>query len=145
MDSINGSRIEMLLGSQGEDILDGERPTKRAVILLDEYIKKVFKSLRKQTERIGQIIPLLKRNFASWNHDEFRLLSDKIIGSRLSRLLNSAANNSIPRAARVKVNNFIQSAGDQFEFYEPAEAEAEPEAPESETGPVLCSKTRCSF
>ena len=64
-------------------------------------------------------------------------MSGKTIASKLSRLLSSAAKMSYPNASKVKVNHFLQSSGDPFEFYERAESEA----PESELGPVLlCSK-----
>ena len=84
------------------------------------------------------MIPHLKNNLSSWDHGlEYKLMSGKTIASKLSRLLSLAAKMSYPNASKVKVNHFLQSSGDLFEFYERAESEA----PESESGPVLlCSK-----
>ena len=83
------------------------------------------------------MIPHLQNNLSSWDHNlQYKLLCDKTIASKLSRLLSSAAQMSNPRAARLKVNNFLKSSEDLFEFYERTESEA----PESESGPVLCSK-----
>ena len=63
-------------------------------------------------------------------------MEDKIIRKRLSRLLGLAAIVSKTRASKVKVDNFLLSSGDLFEFYETAESEA----PESGPVPVMCSK-----
>ena len=83
------------------------------------------------------MIPHLQNNLSSWDHDvQYKLLCGKTIEKRLSRLLCSAAQMSDPKAAKVKVNKFLQSSGDLFEFYERAESVA----PESDSGPVLCSK-----
>ena len=84
------------------------------------------------------MIPHLQNNLSSWDHDlQYKLMCGKTIEKRLSRLLVLAAKMSYPNASKVKVNHFLQSSGDLFEFYEKAESEA----PESESGPVLlCSK-----
>ena len=79
-------------------------------------------TLRKEHERIKQMIPHLKNNLSSWDHGlEYKLMCGKTIASKLSRLLSSAAQMSDPRAAKVNVQNFLQSSGDLFEFYERAE------------------------
>ena len=36
-----GKQIENLLGAAGQDLLTGEEPTRKDIILLDEYLKKV--------------------------------------------------------------------------------------------------------
>ena len=83
------------------------------------------------------MIPHLQSNLSSWNQDlQYKLLCGETIRKRVSRLLCSAAQISNPRTAKLKVNNFLKSSGDLFEFYERAESEA----PESESVPVLCSK-----
>ena len=122
--------------------MEGEKPTKKDIILLDENVKKL--NLTLQRERIKQIIPLLKNNLSSWNQDlQYKLMSDDTIRLRLSRLLKSAEDLANPKAAQARVKDFLKDSGDLFKFYERAESEApesESEAPESESGPVLCSK-----
>ena len=61
----------------------------------------------------------------SWNTEhQYKLMDDKIIHKRLSWLLGLAAIVSKTRASKVKVDDFLQSSGDLFEFYETAESEA---------------------
>ena len=115
--------------------MEGVKPTKKDIILLDENVKKL--NLTLQRERIKQIIPLLKNNLSSWNQDlQYKLMSDDTIRLRLSRLLKSAEDLANPKAAQARVKDFLKDSGDLFKFYERAESEA----PESESGPVLCSK-----
>ena len=133
-----GKQIEKLLGAAGQDLLTGEEPTRKDITLLDEYLKKVHPNQRKQTDRVREIISRLKNNFSVWNQNEYQLMSDKNIASKLSRLILSASDVSKPRTARVKVNNFINSSGDLFVFYQTTEIPSE--APERESRPLLCSQ-----
>ena len=138
MEPIVETLVEKLLGSKSRDLLEGEKPTRKDIILLDENLKKLNPTLRGEHERIKQMIPHLQNNLSSWNQDlQYKLLCGETIRKRVSRLLLSAKKLSYPKASKVKVNDFHQSLGDLFEFYERAESEA----PESELGPVLCSKT----
>ena len=98
------TQIEKLLGAEGQDLLKGEKPTKKDIILLDEYLKKVHPNQRKQTDRVREIISRLKNNFSVWNQNQYQLLSDNNIARKLSHLILSAGNVSNPRTAEVKVN-----------------------------------------
>ena len=132
------TQIEKLLGAEGQDLLKGEKPTKKDIILLDEYLKKVHPNQRKQTDRVREIISRLKNNFSVWNQNEYELMSDKNISLRLSRLIASASNVSSHKAGKVKVNEFVNSSGDLFVFYQTTETPSE--APEPESRPLLCSQ-----
>ena len=90
--------------------------------MLAENLKKLIPTLRKEHERIKQMILHLQNNLSSWDHDlQYKLMCGKTIALKLSRLLSSAAQMSDPRAAKVNVHNFLQSSGDLLEFYERAE------------------------
>ena len=132
------TQIEKLLGAEGQDLLKGEKPTRKDIILLDEFLKKVHPNQRKQTDRVREIISRLKNNFSVWNQNEYQLMSDNNIARKLSHLILSASNVSKPRTARVKVNNFINSSGDLFVFYQTTEIPSE--APERESRQLLCSQ-----
>ena len=132
------TQIEKLLGEAGQYLLTREKPTRKDIILLDEYLNKVHPNQRKQTDRVGEIISRLKNNFSVWNQNEYELMSDKNISLRLSRLIASASNVSSHKAGKVKVNEFVNSSGDLFVFYQTTETPSE--APEPESRPLLCSQ-----
>ena len=57
------TQIEKLLGAEGQDLLKGEKPTKKDIILLDEYLKKVHPNQRKQTDSQGNNFSAEKQFF----------------------------------------------------------------------------------
>ena len=46
------TQIEKLLGAEGQDLLKGEKPTRKDIILLDEFLKKVHPTQIRESKQI---------------------------------------------------------------------------------------------